>query len=106
MLPEFKLRDVVVTGPVGEPPVWTTTATIANVETGLVTIDVGAMNAKIVGDEKPQKRVLTQVTLGADGTAELTKTIKIQTPFEPERVVVDPNIRMLQTRRKPATWKK
>jgi hypothetical protein len=86
--------------------VWTTTATIANVGTGLVTIDVGAMKAKIAGDEKPQERVLTQVTLGADGTAESTKAIEIKSPFEPESVVVDPNVRMLQTRRKLATWKK
>ena len=106
VLPEFKLRDVVVTGPVGEPPVWTTTATIANVGTGLVTIDVGAMKAKIAGDEKPQERVLTQVTLGPDGTAESTKAIEIKSPFDPESVVVDPNVCMLQTRRKLATWKK
>ena len=106
VLPEFKLRDVVVTGPVGEPPVWTTKATIANVGTGLVTIDVGAMKAKIAGDEKPQERVLTQVTLGPDGTAESTKAIEIKSPFDPESVVVDPNVCMLQTRRKLATWKK
>lgn len=37
------MRDIVVTGQVGEPSMWTTTAMIENVGTGTVTIDVAAL---------------------------------------------------------------
>jgi len=177
VLPEFKVRDAKVTGPVagvaGQPDMWTTTAVVENVGTGTVTVDVavegkksvvvkadskGATDAKdvavkadsnVTGAEKvvaaktdskvsdasaakdaapvvavdaandafekaaamkpetapPAPRVLTKVTLGADGTDQSKATIEIKTPFAPTQIVVDPDVRVLQARRKLAQWK-
>jgi len=53
----------------------------------------------------PTPRVLTKVTLGADGTDQSKVTIEIKTPFAPAQIVVDPDVRVLQARRKLAQWK-
>ena len=53
----------------------------------------------------PAPRVLTKVTLGADGTDQSKATIEIKTPFAPAQIVVDPDVRVLQARRKLAQWK-
>jgi hypothetical protein len=49
--------------------------------------------------------VLTQVTLGPDGTDQSHAWVEIKTPFEPAKLVVDPDVRVLQLRRKLAEWK-
>lgn len=103
VLPEFKVRDGVVTGPRGEPPMWTTTARIENAGSGQVTVDV-AVEGEKVGDD-PADRVLTSVTLGPDGDPSAHATIEVHTPFAPVRTVVDPDTRCLQLRRKLAEWK-
>ncbi len=159
VLPEYKVRDAKVTGPVGEPPMWTTTAIIDNVGTGTMTVDVAAegktpkadaktddkasanaddkavakaddmavakadekatanstatsgssspisvkVTVKTPGPKPP--RVLTQVTLGPDGTDQSHAWVEIKTPFEPAKLVVDPDVRVLQLRRKLAEWK-
>jgi hypothetical protein len=128
VLPEFKVRDAKVTGPVagaaGQPDMWTTTAVIENVGTGTVTVDVAVEGKKPVvakADSKvaadvnvdaakpetapPAPRIFTKVTLGADGTDQSKVTIEIKTPFAPAQIVVDPNVRVLQARRKLAQWK-
>jgi len=164
VLPEFKVRDAKVTGPVagaaGEQEMWTTTAVVENVGTGIVTVDVAVEGKKPVvakvdskvadasaekvvaakADSKvadtsaakdvapvvavdaakdasekaaatkpetapPAPRVLTKVTLGADGTDQSKVTIEIKTPFAPAQIVVDPDVRVLQARRKLAQWK-
>jgi hypothetical protein len=179
VLPEFKVRDAKVTGPVagvaGQPDMWTTTAVIENVGTGTVTVDVAVegkkpvvakADSKVAADvnvdaaktdskvvessaekvvavktdskvaeasaakdvapvvavdaakdasEKaaaaksetapPAPRIFTKVTLGADGTDQSKATIEIKTPFAPAQIVVDPNVRVLQARRKLAQWK-
>ncbi len=103
VLPEFKVRDVAVAGPAGDPPLWTSTATIENVGSGTVQVDVAIERAK--GSEDKAERVMTAVTLGADGDPSSRATIEIQTPFAPARIVVDPDVRQLQMRRKLAEWK-
>jgi hypothetical protein len=147
VLPEFKVRDAKVTGPVagaaGEPDMWTTTAVVENIGTGTVTVDVAVEGKKPVvskADSKvvdasaakdaapvvavdaannapandaaakpetapPAPRVLTKLTLGADGTDQSKATIEIKTPFAPAQIVVDPDVRVLQARRKLAQWK-
>jgi hypothetical protein len=147
VLPEFKVRDAKITGPVagaaGEQEMWTTTAVIENVGTGTVTVDVAVEGKKPVvakADSKvadasaakdaapvvavdaannapandaaakpetapPAPRVLTKLTLGADGTDQSKATIEIKTPFAPAQIVVDPDVRVLQARRKLAQWK-
>ena len=147
VLPEFKVRDAKVTGPVagaaGEQEMWTTTAVVENVGTGTVTVDVAVEGKKPVvakADSKvadasaakdtapvvavdaannapandaaakpetapPAPRVLTKFTLGADGTDQSKATIEIKTPFAPAQIVVDPDVRVLQARRKLAQWK-
>jgi len=164
VLPEFKVRDAKVTGPVagaaGQPDMWTTTAVVENVGTGTVTVDVAVEGKKPVvakvdskvadasaekvvaakADSKvadtsaakdvapvvavdaakdasekavatkpetapPAPRRLTKVTLGADGTDQSKVTIEIKTPFAPAQIVVDPDVRVLQARRKLAQWK-
>ena len=103
VLPEFKVRDGEITGPVGEPPVWTTTALIENAGTGLVSVDVAVERAQ--GSDPEPQRVMTRVTLGPDGEPSSRAAISVQTPFEPARIVVDPDVRQLQVRRKLAEWK-
>ena len=128
VLPEFKVHDAKITGPVagaaGEPDMWTTTAVVENVGTGTVPVDIAVEGKKPVvakADSKvatdanvdtakpetapPAPRVLTKVTLGADGTDQSKVTIEIKTPFAPAQIVVDPDVRVLQARRKLAQWK-
>ncbi|MCE9619596.1 MAG: hypothetical protein K8R92_06780 [Planctomycetes bacterium] len=125
VLPEYKVRDAKITGPEGEPPMWTTTAIIDNVGTGTMTIDVAAEGKKPAvsladaaaapkddakkADAKPAEppapRVMTQVTLGPEGTEQSHAWIEIKTPFAPAKLVVDPDVRVLQVRRKLAEWK-
>ena len=106
VVPEFKVRDVVVTGPIGEPAMWTTTAIIENVGTGTVTIDVATLEEDDGKPDNAPDRVIATVTLGADGGNESKKSVEFKTPFAPAIIKVDPDVRMLQLRRKLAEWKR
>lgn len=107
VVPEFKVRDVEISGPVGEPPMWTTTATIENVGTGTVTVDVAAMKEAQAptNPEETRQRVLTSVTLAGDSSDASRKRIEFKSPFAPALIEVDPDVRLLQLRRKLAQWK-
>lgn len=103
VVPEFKVRDLVVRGQEGEPQVWTTTATIENVGSGRVTIDVSALKSvEAASDEAPIEREVVTVTLGPGGASDASKSIEFKTSFAPAIVRVDPDVRMLQLRRKLA----
>lgn len=84
VLPEFQIRDArVERGAAG----WTVTATIANVGDGAVRVDVAA----IAGEA----RVVTSVSLSSGGNAVAAWT----TPFEPEVLRIDPDVKVLQLHR-------
>ena len=81
-----------------------TQAVVQNVGTGRMPIDIGAVRGERFPDDTtkapktPYHQVLVRTTLGATEKG----TVTIRTPFEPERIVVDPDIRVLQLRRKLA----
>jgi hypothetical protein len=104
VLPEFKLWDLKVTKP--DPETWVVEGTLENVGTGMVTVEVGVegrvpeLAKDAPNDAKPEKapRARTTVAIGP----ETRIPFRITCPFEPVKAIVDPDVQMLQVRRKLA----
>ncbi len=104
VLPEFKLWDLKVAK--GADGQWIVDGTLENVGTGSVSVEVAALGAEPAkpvdapADAKPPKAptARTSVTI-AEGER---KPFRITCPFEPIKAQVDPDVRMLQMRRKLA----
>jgi ABC-type transport system involved in multi-copper enzyme maturation permease subunit len=81
---------------------WVATARIENVGTGRMPVEVAAVRGQRFtedGKESPAYRqVRTQITLGS-GEGRL---VTLRCPFKPERIVVDPDVLVLQLKRKLA----
>jgi ABC-2 type transport system permease protein len=89
---------------------WEVTASVRNVGTGRMPVEVAASAGERwveasrgasgpTGGANPKYReARTTVTLGAGES----RTVRIHCDFAPERVVVDPDVRVLQLRRKLA----
>jgi ABC-2 type transport system permease protein len=81
---------------------WEVTVRVKNAGTGRMPVEVAAVRGeRFPEDGKPNtgyQDARATVTLGAGEE----KTVRIRAPFEPERVVVDPDIQVLQLRRKAA----
>jgi ABC-2 type transport system permease protein len=109
VLPEFKLWDLKVSRPVeGE---WLVEGTLENVGTGSVSVEVAAIGTEPKaskpdpGTDGPETAEPSQapdaratVAIGAGERV----PFRVVTLFEPVRVRVDPDVRMLQVRRKLA----
>ncbi len=111
VVPEFRLSDARLrplaapaAGP-GPAAAWQVTVRVANVGTGRVPVDVAAERGErfpepaaggVKGAAYAEAR--TSVVLGAGESRRIT----LRCPFEPERVVVDPDARVLQLKRKSA----
>jgi len=84
---------------------WLSTARVANDGTGTMTIEVAAVKGerfKDDGKDNPDYRESrTTVTLGPGAF----KPVDIRCDFEPEKLVVDPDAKVLQLRRKTAEAK-
>jgi len=83
-----------------------TTAVVENVGSGRMPIDVAAvLGERFPSDSlkkgKPYSAETVHITLGSTEK----QTITIRSSFKPERVVVDPNVRVLQLRRQSAVAK-
>jgi ABC-2 type transport system permease protein len=82
---------------------WEVTARIENAGTGRMPVEVAAAQGRHfddTGQVSPDYRdVRTTVVLGAGES----KEIRLRCPFEPERVVVDPDAHVLQLQRPAAT---
>ena len=84
VLPEFRITDVALRRDDG----WIASAAISNVGTGQVSVEVVATGGEY-------RRSTQVVTLAAGQTKRLSWTLD----FEPDRIVVDPDVRVLQDNR-------
>lgn len=111
VLPEYHLSDAKVTR---EGERWVATVTVKNVGTGRMSVEVAATRGErypertaeevAQGPAQPApdyRDARATVVLGAGEQAEVT----VRADFEPERFVVDPDVRVLQLRRNQAVLK-
>ena len=107
VVPEYELSDVTRTR---EGDEWVVRGTVANVGTGRMRVQVGAAAGERWSDEgddgsrsvvaEGYRDARAEVELGAGDSAEFV----IRADFEPERVVVDPDVMVLQLRRAEAVF--
>jgi ABC-2 type transport system permease protein len=85
--------------------VWETTFTIRNIGTGRMPVDVAVTIGEPFDEEGEAlpdfREARTTVILGTDEA----QVVTIRSEFEPERIVVDPDVRVLQLRREQAVYK-
>jgi ABC-type transport system involved in multi-copper enzyme maturation permease subunit len=107
VVPEYRVHDAkVVAAPGGG---WVTTAEVENVGTGRMPIEVAAItgerfpsdSTKKAKPTTPYQAVADSMTLGSKEK----RAISIRTSFKPEKIVVDPSVRVLQLRRQSAEAK-
>lgn len=81
---------------------WETTFTLRNIGTGRMPVEVAVTLGEPFDDEGAElqdyREARTTVTLGAGEE----RVVAIRSDFEPERIVVDPHVRVLQLRREQA----
>ena len=107
VLPEYRLSDVTR---VQEGDEWVVRGTLENVGTGRMPVQVGAVAGGRWSDEgddadrsvvaEGYRDARTEVELGAGESAEFV----IRAAFEPDRVVIDPDVLVLQVNRATATF--
>ncbi len=108
VLPEYRVSDAQSTKSGAQ---WVTTATVENRGTGRMPVEVAVTRGERFpeqgededtdtgsGDAEPWEEARTTITLGA---GEL-QAITITSSFEPQQVIVDPDVRVLQLDRKRA----
>jgi hypothetical protein len=105
---EYKVRDAHTATATDDANAWVTTATVENVGTGRMPVQVAVTAGERFPDDtaKARKRTPyasheTTITLGAKES----QTVTIRSAFKPEKVVVDPDVRVLQLRRQSAEAK-
>ncbi len=102
VLPEYTLTDPKRTK---DGDKWVSSAQITNVGTGRMTVEIAALKGERFeenGTENPAYReARTTVTLGSGAF----KPLSISSDFQPEKLVVDPDAKVLQLRRKMAEVK-
>jgi hypothetical protein len=101
VVPEYHLGDARLQG--SRP--WKVAVKVKNAGTGRMPVEVAAVSGERFTDEgkpKPGYQDARQtVVLGAGEE----RTVEIPCSFRPERVVVDPDVKVLQLRRKAAVAK-
>jgi ABC-type transport system involved in multi-copper enzyme maturation permease subunit len=106
---EYKVRDAKTTKSTEAGGGWVTTATVENVGTGRMPVDVAVTSGDRFPDDaaKAKKKATPYavqsitITLGAKASQSVT----IRSTFKPEKIVVDPDVRVLQLRRQSAEAK-
>jgi hypothetical protein len=103
VIPEYRLEGA-RKQPAGTGA-WEVTVKVENAGTGRMPVEVAAIRGRRFDDEgKPSpehRNARTTVILGAGES----KAVRIRCPFEPERVVVDPDAHVLQLQRRAASAK-
>jgi len=104
-MPEYRLTDATLAA---DGPGWRVTATVENVGTGSMPIELAAIrgvrfpqlteDADADADPEPYREARTAITLAAGEST----TIELFTEFEPETLIVDPDAVVLQLRREAA----
>jgi hypothetical protein len=100
VVPEYRVENAKAVGKAGDQS-WTVTATVRNAGTGRVPVEVAAVAGERYAegeDAKPWKDARVTVTLGAGESTDVT----IPCDFEPERVLVDPDVGVLMLERDKA----
>jgi len=105
VMPEYRLTDATLAA---DGPGWRVTATVENVGTGSMPIELAAIrgvrfpqlteDADADADPEPYREARTAITLAAGEST----TIELFTEFEPETLIVDPDAVVLQLRREAA----
>jgi hypothetical protein len=95
VLPEFRMEDAVARR---DGDGWVTAVTVANAGTGAVRPTVAVTNGATRDKDEAYADSRAEVALAPGGTAR----VEIVTPWEPRSVVVDPDVRILQAKRKSA----
>ena len=108
VVPEYEFEDVTKTGDAADG--WVVRGTVRNVGTGRMTVEVAATAGERWSDEgddaegsvvaEDYRDARTRVTLDAGESAEF----EIRAPFDPERVLVDPDVLVLQLNREAAVF--
>jgi ABC-type transport system involved in multi-copper enzyme maturation permease subunit len=104
VVPEYRLSDAkAMAAPGGKS--WKLTVKVKNAGTGRMPVEVAAARGERFTDKgkpDPGYRDARQlITLGAGEE----RTVEITSAFQPERVLVDPDVKVLQLRRKAAVVK-
>ncbi|HKI06394.1 MAG TPA: ABC transporter permease [Thermoanaerobaculia bacterium] len=104
VVPEYRLSDARLTGGAAGQP-WKVAVRVKNAGTGRMPVEVAAVSGERFTNDsersqpKPGYRDARQkVVLGAGEE----RTVEIVCPFRPEKLVVDPDVKVLQLRRKAA----
>jgi len=84
---------------------WTATVTVTNKGSGTMPLVVAAVKGERFDDEGAAKPDYADARATITLAKGETKTVTIRCPFEPERIVVDPDAVVLQIRRKNAVVK-
>ena len=93
---EYRMRDARLTGGEGA---WKVSVKVKNAGTGRMAVEVAAVSGEREGKPKPgYKDARRTVFLGAGEE----RVVEIPCSFRPERVVVDPDVQVLQLRRNAA----
>jgi hypothetical protein len=107
VVPEYRVANATT---VAEGKGWVTTAVIENVGTGRMPLEIAAAKGERFPDDTAKTRAApadryidarTGVTLGTKEKQSVT----IRSDFKPDRIVVDPDVTVLQLRRKSAEAK-
>ena len=102
VVPEYQLREPKKT-PRGEA--WETSVRVENIGSGTMPVDLAVSRGeRFTKDGSPSpdyKEARTTITLGKGES----RDVLISCPFDPERLVVDPDAKVLQLRRKNAMTK-
>ena len=107
VVPEYKFSDVTKAQEDGE---WVVRGTVENAGTGRMRVQVGATSAERWSDEdddgsrtvvaEDYREARAEVVVGAGESAEFV----VRAAFEPERVVIDPDVLVLQLNRDAAVF--
>ena len=102
VVPEYRLNELKKTAHAEQ---WNVTVKVENTGTGLMPVELAATRGeRFAKDGTPTpdyREAKTTVTLGKGES----RDVVITCPFEPERIVVDPDAKVLQLRRKSAVAK-
>ena len=106
VLPEFKIHDASSEelGLRGEADSagWKTAFEVENRGTGDVVVEVAAVNGERYDDEGEPREAYRQEIRQVRLDAGERRSVEILTPFEPGKIVVDPDVRLLQLSRNRA----
>lgn len=102
VVPEYRLSDARA---VRRGGAWEVRATVRNAGSGTMPVEIAAVRGVRFADakkkEEPWRDARATVTLGP----KQTRSVVIRCGFEPERLVADPDFRVLQLERQKATTK-